>query len=212
MPTYRSDVLRVAAATLIAAATMTPGAPGFAAEEGWPCVQRKVPVISLGAVWAGPEIDADSRDWQSDSDVRELVNTLALRRTPIEEAEAKIADFGKAHEAEKGAKLSAVFTGLFQRASSERRQIIDGIERYQKRQEALADKIRANSHDLAVLLQKQDASEAEKTKSTELRNQLDWDTRIFEDREQSLTAVCEAPTLIEQRLFALSRAIQGAMS
>jgi hypothetical protein len=37
------------------------------------------------------------------------------------------------------------------------------------------------------------------------------DTRIFEDRRRTIDAVCEVLTLIEQRLFALSRIIQEAM-
>ena len=36
---------------------------------------------------------------------------------------------------------------------------------------------------------------------------LTWETRIFEERVQSLTYVCEVPTLIEQRLFALAKTI-----
>jgi hypothetical protein len=33
--------------------------------------------------------------------------------------------------------------------------------------------------------------------------------RLFNDRRSSLTYVCEVPTLIEQRLFTLARAIQA---
>ncbi len=42
---------------------------------------------------------------------------------------------------------------------------------------------------------------------TELENRFTWDKRIFQERSQSLTYVCEVPTLIEQRLFALGRAL-----
>ena len=37
-----------------------------------------------------------------------------------------------------------------------------------------------------------------------------WDTRIFTERQQMLTAVCESPVLLERRLFELARAIQPA--
>jgi hypothetical protein len=38
--------------------------------------------------------------------------------------------------------------------------------------------------------------------------QLQWDTRLFDERRQYLAIVCESPILIEQRLFALARVIQ----
>jgi len=41
-----------------------------------------------------------------------------------------------------------------------------------------------------------------------LQQQVDWDARIFDDRQRLLPAVCEQPRVLEQRLFALSRAIQ----
>jgi hypothetical protein len=37
-------------------------------------------------------------------------------------------------------------------------------------------------------------------------------TRIFQERAQSLTFVCEVPTLIEQRLYALARTIAEALN
>ena len=39
----------------------------------------------------------------------------------------------------------------------------------------------------------------------------DWDTRIFEERRQMLTAVCESPVLLERRLFELARMIQSRL-
>ncbi len=149
--------------------------------------------------------------WMEDPAVKTLVNLLSIRRTPMEKAEAEIAKFAEAHASQRNEKLTAVFTGLFQLASSERSQIMDGIVRYQQRQEALAERIRKQAHALTVLEQKPEKSDEETKKAEEIRNQIEWDTRIFESREQSLTAVCESPVIIEQRLFGLSRAIQGAM-
>ena len=40
---------------------------------------------------------------------------------------------------------------------------------------------------------------------------INWDTRIFEDQRRAIGYVCEVPTVIEQRLFALARAIQQSM-
>ncbi len=38
---------------------------------------------------------------------------------------------------------------------------------------------------------------------------LDWDQRILTERQQSLTYVCETPVLLEQRAFALGRALSA---
>ena len=40
---------------------------------------------------------------------------------------------------------------------------------------------------------------------------LDWDQRIFTERQQSLTYVCETPVILEQRLFALGRALAAGL-
>ena len=48
-------------------------------------------------------------------------------------------------------------------------------------------------------------------KQRELGNQLTWETRIFEDRRRVIKFVCEVPTAIDQRLFALGRMIQQEM-
>ncbi|MFQ5468185.1 MAG: hypothetical protein ACE5DS_08630, partial [Kiloniellaceae bacterium] len=30
----------------------------------WPCIQPKVPVISAGMVWAGPEVEENGKAWR----------------------------------------------------------------------------------------------------------------------------------------------------
>ena len=44
------------------------------------------------------------------------------------------------------------------------------------------------------------------------QERLLWDLRIFNDRRQTVTYVCEAPTLIEQRIGEIARAVQKAVS
>jgi hypothetical protein len=45
-----------------------------------------------------------------------------------------------------------------------------------------------------------------------LQQTIDWDSRVFDDRERLLPVICQQPSVIEQRLFALSRAIQEDMN
>jgi len=44
-----------------------------------------------------------------------------------------------------------------------------------------------------------------------LISRVEWDTRIFDERIKTIGYVCEVPVLIEQRLFALARAIQQSL-
>jgi hypothetical protein len=174
----------------------------------WPCNQLKVPEISVAAVWAGPAVD-DVRDtWQNDAKVRDLVDRLAARRTPMEQAETLIADFIAGSAAEKEDKAKRLFAGVFERLNRQRSEVMTGIERITRKQKALAGKIRSDALELRTL---QDSAERDPAKIEELTNQVAWSTRIFEDRRKTINYVCEVPGLIERRLFSLARAIQQAL-
>jgi hypothetical protein len=66
-----------------------------------------------------------------------------------------------------------------------------------------ADKIRTDTIALQAL---QSGASPDQQKFDELGNQ--WETRIFGDRRKVVKFVCEVPTTIDQRLFALGRVIQ----
>jgi hypothetical protein len=173
----------------------------------WPCNQLKVPEISIAAVWAGPPIDDVRETWQNDGQTRDLVDRLAARRTPIEDAEKSIAQFIVGDAAEKEDKAKRLFAGLFETLNHQRSDVMTGIERITRKQKALAGKIRADALELRTL---QDAAGHDQAKVEELTNQVAWSTRVFEDRRKTISYVCEVPSLIERRLFTLARAIQQA--
>ena len=82
---------------------------------------------------------------------------------------------------------------------------MNGLERITRKQRDAADKIRS---DVSALHALQGASPPDQPKIDELSNQMVWQTRIFEDRQRVVKFVCEVPTAIDQRLFALGRMIQ----
>jgi hypothetical protein len=172
----------------------------------WPCVQVKVPEISLPAVWSGPSIDDVGRKWEENPKVRDLVARLAQRRIPVEEAQQAIAEFVTGSDREEKAKL--LFAGLYEKLNRERSDVIHGIERLAKRQQEFADRIRSDTAQLRTLY---DAPQREQARVDELNNQIEWSTRIFEDRRKTVRYVCEVPVQIERRLFALARAILQAL-
>jgi hypothetical protein len=171
----------------------------------WPCQQILVDRISAAAVWSGPPIDNVA--WKSDPAVAALAAQLAARRTPLDEAERLVGDFAQAQVANKSNKLTAVFAGVFETLNDERAQVIEGLRRFGAKQREFAAAIRAESQ----------ASQTSATQSADNRGdqaqdaaaqKLQWDMRLFDERRQSLAFVCESPTLIEQRLFALAKIIE----
>jgi hypothetical protein len=187
------------------------GEPGFAADPrypDWPCAQAKVPEVSLAAVWAGPPIDEAGQKWKDDPKVSALVPRLAARRTPLDEAEKMITEFLSGSAADKSATGKLLFAGLFDTMNGQRSSVMNGLERVTRKQREAADKIRSDTLALQAL---QDASPPDQPKVETLGNQLAWETRIFEDRRRVIKFVCEVPTAIDQRLFALGRVIQQEM-
>jgi len=174
----------------------------------WPCVQAKVPEISLAAVWAGPPLDDVADKWKNDAKVSALVSKLGARKTPLEEAKQAVTEFLGGPPAEKAANGKLLFAGLFETLNAQRTSVMNGLERVTRKQRDAAEQIRSHTLSLHAL---QGASPPDQAKIDELSNQLIWETRIFEDRRRVIGFVCEVPTAIDQRLFALGRVIQQEM-
>jgi hypothetical protein len=171
----------------------------------WPCAQAKVPEISLAAVWAGPPLGNAEEKWKNDSKVSALVEKAAARKTPIEDAQKAITEFLSTPGTDKIATGKLLFAGLFEQLNAERSSVMGGLERVTRKQRQSADKIRSDTLALQAL---QDATPPDQPKIEEFGNQLVWETRIFEDRRSVVKFVCDVPTAIDQRLFALGRTIQ----
>jgi hypothetical protein len=197
---YRTAI----AAWLVITVTISSGHAADPRYPDWPCTQAKVPEITLAAVWAGPPLDDVSGKWKDDGKVSALVVKLAARRTPLEEAQKAISEYlnGAVDKTTSGKLL---FAGLFDSLNAQRSQVLNGLERVTRKQREAADKIRSDTLALQAL---QGETPPDQAKIDDLGNQLVWQTRIFEDRRNVIKFVCEVPTAIDQRLFALGRTIQ----
>ncbi|TFV38074.1 hypothetical protein E4K66_16775 [Bradyrhizobium frederickii] len=199
-------VLAIAALVLALSGTAARAAdPRY---PNWPCTQAKVPEISLAAVWAGPALDDAETRWKNDTKITALVARLSARKTPIDEAEKLVKDFLAASSADKTTNAKLLFAGLFETLNAQRSQVMNGLERVSRKQREAADKIREEAIQLQAL---QSATPRDEAKVEALSNELIWKTRIFEDRNKVVRFVCEVPTAIDQRLFALGRVIQQEM-
>ena len=216
-------IASMVATSSIAQSTEAPGAAGESSgpaaapkaadpNSEWPCEQPLRPEMSMGAMWSGPDPTKGQKDWRDVPAVAALVNEIAPRRTPQEEAVASIQRFAAGYQGtERTAILTQVFAGLFETLSAERDAIVGGIKHFYRRQDALARRmeegwktlgeIDPNATDPKVVEQR-----------VALQQQIDWDSRIFDDRQRLLHVVCEQPRVLEQRVFALSRAIQEQLA
>lgn len=204
--------MRLRILTMAALSTLALSDPAARAADprypDWPCTQAKVPEISLAAVWAGPALDDAETKWKDDAKVTALVSKLSARKTPLDEAEKSVKEFLAASASDKTANAKLLFAGLFDTLNAQRSQVMSGLERVSRKQREAADKIREETIALQAL---QSATPRDETKVDALSNELIWKTRIFEDRHKVVRFVCEVPTAIDQRLFALGRVIQQEM-
>ena len=193
--------------TIIAVASFI-ATPAFAAQgddPDWPCIQRKVPELSMEQIWTGPQLPPGAAGWASDETISALVEELAARRLPLPEAQQKAREYRDAlPDDHRTQGIAMLVRGLFDKMNAERSHVISGIARYAHRQRDLAAGLRRQTAELDALRAKPDANASE----VAVRNErLMFQIRIFQERVRSLTFVCEVPTLIEQRLYALVKTL-----
>ncbi|OWJ80235.1 hypothetical protein [Haematobacter genomosp. 1] len=180
------------------------GTPALAAgpvDPDWPCIQRRVPHLSLGQVWSGPVPDAAATERSQSAEIRDLARVISLRRTDLKEAGAAIDSFAPGRSA---TDLTALMVATFRDIDTTRDRVMSGITRYAHKQEDLDREINARRNEFDTV---NAAEPKDFDRLDALETQIDWATRVFRDRQQSLTYVCETPVILEQRAFALGRLI-----
>jgi len=191
-----------------ASLSLSPARAAGRTDSSWPCAQPKVPQMSIAAIWDGPPIADVGNAWENNPALKDLVVRLAARRTPLDDARKAIAGFITGDPAERQDKAKKLFAGLFDTLNQQRADVIRGIERIDQKQKDLAEKIRS---DVATLRELQDKPEQDQSKISALASEVEWSTRVFEERRKTIRYVCEVPTVIEQRTFALARSIRQAL-
>lgn len=166
----------------------------------WPCVQRQVATIQPAQMWAGPDLSL-GKDVERTPEMRAIVDQAIARRITGDQAQELVRDYiDEVPEADREKMAAALFTDMLDRLNAERGQVMNGILRYGSRQKQLAEALREKSRRMAEIRREGDA-----TAFADIREEMQWDTRVFDDRRKSLTYVCEVPILIEQRAFSLGR-------
>jgi hypothetical protein len=176
----------------------------------WPCIQRKVAVISPAQVWDGPPIDGIT---EFDPAIRDLTEVLESRRVSPEDADKAIKEYAaKLPEAERDQKLTELFASLLSEVNTDRQFVMSKVEEFQKRQKGRAAELEREGQKLAEQgIAATDELLPTETKLTPEQQEYNWNARIFQERQQNLTMACEIPALIEQRVFEIARLIRAQM-
>ena len=202
--------------SLLAVGIVACGAPITHAADptnpDWPCIQRKVVTLTSAQMWDGPAVD-DLTGWRDNEEMTKLIAVLVSRRVPIEQAAAAIAQFASAQLQDKRDEaLKLLFAGLLSTINTDRAAVMNGIERFQRRQRARAAEIEREGAVLRQLKERATSDEKARAELTTAEDKYNWDVRVFTERQQSLPLACEVPVIIEQRLFELAREIRSHMN
>ncbi len=185
--------------------------PAHAVESDWPCIQRKVATLTAAQMWDGPEIDG-LVGWEADAGMSRLIKSLVSRANPIEKATESLRQWAEAlPEGARDDRLKLLFAGVLKAINDDRAAVMSGIERFQRRQRQLAERIQEQGVRLGELRgqARSDGKAAAELAAAEDRYR--WDTRFFAERQESLPHACEIPVQIEQRAFDLAREIRSLM-
>ena len=178
----------------------------------WPCDQVYNPKLNLTAIWQGPPIEQELKNWWKDDDVIEYVNKLAdpvLEESVgvelIEEFAKKYSYFGLIKKPERKQKLTYLFAGLYQKAKDRRNRQYVGIIKFVERQDSIRKAIGSSSK---LIRKYRKAKLDEKDpKFVEASAQLKWNTRVFDQRTRLTEYICEEPVFNTQRLGYQARKI-----
>lgn len=195
--------------------------PSFADEPDkdkneWPCVYRKVPVLTAATIWDGPEIK-DTTSWYSDEKIRKLSQYLISRRVKEEDAEAAIKKYAASLPADQhDAKLTELFSAVLTRTNQDRKVVMSGIERFHKRQMERAQEIEKEGVELPPenemgLTDDSNGPAGEISKLSGKEEKYRWEVRTFQEKQANIPIACEIPQLIDERAGAIARAIRAEM-
>lgn len=193
------------AQALVVSAALSIASPASAQPQpaDWPCVQRLVPKLEAGQMWSGPPLEEVA---SASPELQQTARRLVDLKAAPEALQADVQAFAAQQpDGERARALGQLFWLSLDWLNDERDVVIRGIKRFSAGQQALADRIVAETQALEQL---QNASSGDASQLEQLQAARQWDTRIYTDRQKALTLVCDQPVELEQRAFALARIIQ----
>ncbi len=177
----------------------------------WPCIQRKVMTLTAAQMWDGPEVEGLT-GWQDDAEMGRLIKGLVSRANAMDKVAESLEQWAKAQpDAARDDKLKLLFAGVLKTINDDRAIVMAGIERFQRRQRQLSERIQEQGVALGALRARATSDEKVKSELTAAEDRYKWDTRFFAERQDAMPYACEIPVQIEQRAFDLAREIRALM-
>lgn len=210
-----SGIAAMATVALIAAPTFAEDAKPELKKDEWPCIYRKVPQLSAAMIWDGPEI-TDTASWHKDDAIRKLSQYVISRRVKVDEADAAIKKYAAGlPEDQRDAKLTELFSAVLTRTNEDRKTVMNGIEKFHKRQVERSKDIEKE----ALELQPEEQAAAEDPaadvgvagRASDAEEKYKWEIRTFQEKQANIPIACEIPQLIDERAGEVARAIRAEM-
>ena len=191
---------------LAGAVALALGAAGPApADPDWPCVQRLVPTLTAGTIWAGHE---SKGDWRANPPVAAVVGQAAPRSRRLPDAVAALDTFAAAVPAsERPAALSQVFAGLVDETNRQRGDVIENLRGTARRQRSLTEITSGVTAELRAL-----PADAPAARREEIMQRRTFLIREYEEIERTIRYACEVPGALEARLGSFAQALQRDMA
>jgi hypothetical protein len=196
--------------TLVGAACLAAPAPRGGQDADWPCQQRLMPTLGIGALWSGPPLDSIG-DWRGEADVAELVGRITPRNVATETGVAAIGAFADQlpQAADKGRLMTLVFAGLLDETNRERSEIIARLKALGRRQHELADIASQAGEALRDI--PADATGDTAARRSDLEQRFAFVTQAFESTQRTMRYACEAPVRLEARLGRYAQAVKDRL-
>lgn len=177
-------------------------------DPDWPCAQRLVPELAAATLWQGPPLQSTAAP--DDEATADLAERLIDRGLPMDKATGLIDEtVAGTAPGQRAAKMEGLFLAIIDAANTQRSGMIQGIRNFGKRQRALADRINGESRQIRDL--EAQGTDAAGDDLPALQQQHQWDMRIFDERQHTVRLACDEPVQVEQRSFALGRAIAATL-
>ena len=205
----------VATVALISAPSFAEDAKPEVKKEEWPCIYRKVPQLTAAMIWDGPEI-TDTTSWHKDDAIRKLSQFLISRRVKIDEVDTAIKKYAAGlPEDQRDAKLTELFSAVLTRTNEDRKTVMNGIEKFHKRQVERSKAIEKEA--LEIQPEEQAAAEDPGSdvgvagRASDAVEKYKWEIRTFQEKQANIPIACEIPQLIDERAGEIARAIRAEM-
>lgn len=199
---------RVVLAAALACSVAPVAAASRNADPDWPCVQRLVPKLSAGLLWAGPAID-EAAEWRKEPDVVALVEKITPRRVTADQGKQAIGTFVQGAGEDKPRLLTLAFAGLLEETNRQRSELIERIQALARRQRELADIAARAGEELGKI--PADVGGDDAARRNDLEQRRHYVSLAFQESQRTMRYACEAPVQLESRLGEYARALQAAL-